>query len=402
MTDGCRAEFSRRTREITAQRAAYRCSFPNCDRITIGPAKKTGKASCIGIAAHIYSAAASGPRGSGGLSPDELKSTENAIWLCGNHASLIDKHRGEEYPPNKLHSYKALHEARIAYELSGIPTPFGWIDSIRIQSSPLFAGPAEIGLAKITLIIGLNASGKTALCEWIAASTDAHYLERWAKIPHRRDRVRVEVGYHFPDPHSADISFLSEDRPQYMLDNELTTVPVTPLKFIYPKEVIFPYGEEPNDLELVSKAMNLHPYEILALCEDMKSHGSEYVTQAWFEDSDEGCFMFAKVKSRRPNQPRLFRMLSGSERARVLMELGILAANRYALMNPTLLILDSGFWRLDAYWLNDYAELLGSPSWKFQTIATLGPRDINFDDVRWAGWKVVRLSGRPPHVIIDS
>ena len=80
------AEFTKTTRELTARRAGFRCSFPSCDRITVGPSAEADKSSCIGIAAHIYAAAAGGPRGSNGLSKEELKSPANAVWLCEDHA----------------------------------------------------------------------------------------------------------------------------------------------------------------------------------------------------------------------------------------------------------------------------------------------------------------------------
>ena len=401
-----RANFSAKTKKLTAQRSGYRCSFPGCDLITIGPAKDTQKSLNNGIAAHIYGAATSGsgPRGTGGLSDDELKSSQNAIWLCGNHASLIDKHRGEEYPPEKLHSFKALHETRIAHELAGIHTPFGWIHSLKIHSSPLFAKQIEIEFAKLTLIFGGSSVGKTAICEWIAAVNDAQYLERWAKtIPSFSKRVSVEVSYHDPEPHSAGVSLSSQKFPEYKLDDALTVIPSAPLKVIFPTEVRFEHGEEQNDLKLVSKALNLHPYEIQALCEDMTTNGSDYVKHAWFEeDNDGGCYMVAEVQSDHPSGPHMFRALSGSERARVLMELGILAANRLAVMNPTLLILDSEFWRLDTNWLRRYADFLGSPTCNFQTIASIGPNRVNFNDLTWAGWKIVRLAGEPPDVMIHT
>jgi hypothetical protein len=51
-----REEFSDDTKRIIAQRAGYRCSFPNCDRVTIGPGKAFDDVILVGEAAHIYSA----------------------------------------------------------------------------------------------------------------------------------------------------------------------------------------------------------------------------------------------------------------------------------------------------------------------------------------------------------
>lgn len=395
------AEFNKPTRELTARRAGFRCSFPSCDRITVGPSAEAGKSSCIGKAAHIYSASDDGPRTSGGLSKEELKSPANAIWLCGGHADLIDKHKGVEYPSGLLISYKDLHEARIALELGGIHPPLGWVKNLKIHSSPLFSEPTEIEFAKLTLFVGGNDTGKTALCEWLAATAEAQYLERWAarKIPCGQNRVSLEVNYLDPTPHSASVSFLSEKSPQYKLDHAVTAMPITPLKIIFPGELRFPNKEKPNDLELVSRALRLHPYEVLALCEDMPSAGSPYVTHASFRDDEEGCHMFAAVKGSRA---RLLRLLSGSECARVLMELAVLAASRLAMANPTMLILDSGAWTLDTDWLKRYGEFLASAASGFQTVASIPTRDVNFDELRWAGWKLIRLDGKPPDVTIHT
>ena len=169
-----RAEFSEKTRILVAQRAGYKCSYINCGKLTIGPDKDPRKAVVAGVASHIYSAALSGkgPRGTGDLRKSELESPENCIWLCAHHASLIDKRQGEHYPATLLHSYKTLHETRVAHELSGTVTPFGWIDRLVIASSPLFSGRHEISFAKLNLIVGGNSVGKTALCEWLAGASN--------------------------------------------------------------------------------------------------------------------------------------------------------------------------------------------------------------------------------------
>ena len=395
------AEFAEKTRELTARRAGFRCSFPSCDRTTVGPSAEVNKSSCIGIAAHIYGAAAGGPRGSHGLSNDELKSPANAIWLCEDHASLIDKHKGVEYPRELLIGYKALHEARIARELSGIHVPFGWVKNFIIHSSPLLAEPTEIEFAKLTLLVGGNSIGKTALCEWLAATTDAHYMERWSpeKTPAGLDRLSVEVNYLDPTSHSAKVSFLSGTSPKYSLDGALTTMPIAPLRVIFPGMLrVFP-EEKPNDLERMSTALRLHPYEVMALCEDVSSGGSPYVTHASFHDDDEGCHMLAAVRG---GSPLPLPALSHSECARVLMELAMLAASRLAATSPTILVLDSGAWTLDTNWLKRYGELLASTTFGFQTVASIPSRNINFDELRWAGWKIVWLHGKPPNVTINT
>ena len=113
-----RIEFSRKVRRTVAARSGFRCSFPDCRRVTIGPGPGT-EVTTTGVASHIFSAAPGGPRGQGGLSKEDLSSLLNAIWLCATHADVVDKNRGAQYPPSLLLSFKDAHEARIVREQGG-------------------------------------------------------------------------------------------------------------------------------------------------------------------------------------------------------------------------------------------------------------------------------------------
>jgi hypothetical protein len=80
-----------------AGRCAYRCSFPGCDKPTIGPGARSNQTALTGNAAHIFSASPGGapPRGQGNLTEEQLLSPENAIWMCSDHASYVDTNREE-------------------------------------------------------------------------------------------------------------------------------------------------------------------------------------------------------------------------------------------------------------------------------------------------------------------
>ena len=399
-----RANFSQSTRQLVAQRAGYRCSIPECDRLTVGPANDPNKASVIGVAAHIYSAAFSGkgPRGTGQLSESELKSAENAIWLCSNHAALIDKHSGEDYPATKLHSYKTLHETRIAHELAGVHVPFGWLDSIKVESCPLFGDEVQIDFAKFNLVIGPNSVGKTALCEWIASFSDPIHLERWSKVvPADARRLSLHMRYHNPDPHQVSVDFLSEDYAKYKLDGSPTHICPDPIRVIFPKELRFKHDDRPNDLDLIANTLGLHSYEVKSLCDNLEIE-DPFFQRIWFEESEEGLHMQLEVLTERGMKSRTLRLLASSEQERLLMQLGIQAANKLSLVRPTVLCFDSGFWHLDTNWLKRYAEIFASQVCKFQTIASTRSANIEFDDLTWSGWTLIHLEGKPPDVAVTT
>jgi hypothetical protein len=397
------AEFSPDTRRLIAMRAGYKCSLPLCNRLTLGPAAERLHSTCRGVAAHIYSAAAGGPRGTGGLTSEERSSSDNGIWVCENHGRLIDNNRGTDYSPALLLSYKALHEARIARELDGVSTPFGWLQSMKVHSSSVFAGKAEFSFGKLTLVIGANGSGKTALCQWLASLAHPRYLERWQKPLKNGQPLAFEVKYLDPHSHTAGVSFIDSDFPRYERDSVFSAIPTTPIEVIFPSDLEFyerPSNEgKQDDLKLLADTLKLHPYEVLALCDQIPKDGTGHVKRIWFEKDDDGIWLYADVKGTVPGLP--LRNLSGGECVKIVMELAILAAKRKAETKPTVILLDHA-WRFDSDWLKHYGELLSSPSFGFQTVACMPMREINLDELRWVGWKVIRLKGQVPSVTVSE
>jgi hypothetical protein len=175
-----RIDFSAKTRQIIALRSGYRCAHPECDgRTTVGPATQFDQYEDTGKASHIFAASQRGPRGRGNLSDDELGSVANGLWLCGTHADQVDKNDGVDYPPHVLLSWKAVHEFRIAREHGAVLNPFGWIESFHIIDAPVFKPDQNINFANLNVIVGDNAVGKTAICEWLWSLKDSSTLPRW-------------------------------------------------------------------------------------------------------------------------------------------------------------------------------------------------------------------------------
>lgn len=88
-----RDNFNLTTKRIMAERVAWRCSFPNCGKITIGPRmgeNENDKSLNLGEAAHIVAAAEDGPRYDSNTTQEYRKSIDNGIWMCRAHARFID------------------------------------------------------------------------------------------------------------------------------------------------------------------------------------------------------------------------------------------------------------------------------------------------------------------------
>jgi hypothetical protein len=121
-----RDDFNPTTKRLLAERAAFRCSNPDCKKTTIGPSVADETRSISqGVAAHICAAHKNGPRYDAGQDPEQRKSASNGIWLCAACGTLIDKNNGIDFPAPSLRGWKTRHEEAVFVELSAGQSEIG-------------------------------------------------------------------------------------------------------------------------------------------------------------------------------------------------------------------------------------------------------------------------------------
>jgi len=129
-----RDEFTEVTKRKLRDNVSSRCSKPDCRVPTTAPSNS------IGIAAHICAASKRGPRYDKYMTPLQRKSIDNAIWLCCNHATEIDKNPNN-YSVELLKQWKAQAEEFATKEL-GIKLPSD-TDAINMVTSALTGNPTQ-------------------------------------------------------------------------------------------------------------------------------------------------------------------------------------------------------------------------------------------------------------------
>lgn len=139
-----RDNFTKKTIEVLAKRVGYLCSNPQCRRHTIGPNSDPEKSTNIGVAAHIEAAAPLGPRYNQSQTEAVRRSIENAIWLCSDCSTLIDKNSAD-YPVSKLKLWKRDAEQEMNAKLASSAsqtesTPFIEADLIWSNNGRKFKG----------------------------------------------------------------------------------------------------------------------------------------------------------------------------------------------------------------------------------------------------------------------
>ncbi|HAV13667.1 MAG TPA: hypothetical protein DCX06_09305 [Opitutae bacterium] len=398
-----RENFTAKVRNQIEKSAGHQCSFPGCNRRTNGPGPaKTEYISASGYAAHIYSASKGGPRGQGGLDSTELKMAENGIWLCGNHAKLIDNCNGERYPSETLHSYKALHEARVLLEHEGLYPPVGWIHEVSLIQSPLFHARQTLQLSKLNLIYGKNGTGKTAIIEWIQSLFDCEKIERW--IPADKSMLNLQMTLLNPAIQHLEMRVEGKEIKYFIGGNQ---IPFVPIGFRIFKPTPFDYSIV-DDSEMIAKALGLPIPTIDALIEEVNRfpHAKAKNLRFEFDTDDEGNtlkerVLFADIIGTRPNLV-LRGNLSGSETENILLELATAAARLSGKYCPTLLILDECIRCIFDGFFDFYSNHLLNPLNQFQTLMCIPEYRLDLDNVRWNGWQVIRTHGTPPNASLSQ
>ena len=112
-------DFPAPVRAALAAEAGQRCANPHCRLRTLGPSDTaaTGTAN-IGVAAHITAAQPGGARYDADMASSVRKSAHNGIWLCQNHAHLVD-HNSKRYTVGLLCAWKRRARELTMAELAG-------------------------------------------------------------------------------------------------------------------------------------------------------------------------------------------------------------------------------------------------------------------------------------------
>lgn len=202
MADGGRDEFPLGVKRALAERVAYRCSHPSCRVLTVGPSDEKATArSMTGVAAHI-AGASDGPgsrRYDSAMTPDERSSIDNGIWLCQNHARLIDTDE-MRFPATMLHHWRRLAELKCRIEQESGRAPDS--SKLELRTEPLAANHIVVpGLGIENELIGDALEDCALDVIWGPEITYAarDFLIEWTRNAFRHglaSKVRIDVSAH--------------------------------------------------------------------------------------------------------------------------------------------------------------------------------------------------------------
>ncbi len=379
-----KADFSDATKEQAAKRAGYRCSFPGCNRVTIGPGAGPEDVASIGTCCHIYASSPGGPRGTGGLSKKERSSLANAFWACADHGRLIDTNDGNRYPSEMLQSYKRYHESRIAMELGHKIPRMGWFHRLRVLADPHFR-PFELFLGDTTLVTGYP--GKTALCERIAGCVDVGHLWRW--LPEQDNPESLHYELRVIDPLETVLTVKAGkalDDVTLLENGKEVPVWSRSARAVFLKH-FEDYSCNSDEISFVAKVLGLEGVNVINLLPYANAMSMCGVTNLQARPDDGGYSLHGDLRGTRAGLS--FVQWSHGERALVFAVLALSLAQFHGKHQSTILILDGGMNQLDDELFAQLYREISTRTWGFQIVVA---RNTPGNVIDWTGWMHFRVS----------
>lgn len=152
----------------------------------------------VGVGAHITAAAPGGPRYDERLTAEERASEANGIWMCQLHGKQIDDN-ASRHAAEDLRRWKAQHEQWIFARISSADSVLKHgITSVAIENVGPFRERSRIALGRHNVVFGGNGTGKSTLCQSIAAFAGGENFEnfrrRWRLFgPSRSPSMTIEA-----------------------------------------------------------------------------------------------------------------------------------------------------------------------------------------------------------------
>ncbi|WP_433763654.1 hypothetical protein [Flavobacterium ginsenosidimutans] len=390
-----RDEFLASTKRELAQRAGYLCSI--CSAITVGPSHENETSvSLTGQAAHI--SAASGGAGSRRydltLTTEQRKSMDNGIWLCNNHATLIDRDE-ETYTVQYLKNIKHDHEEKIRLKQLGVNVEKGLVSKIELSNFGQISSTVTLNFTDRNIIYGDNGVGKTLILELIGSLSDKSYLDRWTN--ERRTKVNSFCNIHYikKQTDKFSISIDRQNRLSYSFNNAVMPFLLPTMSILYISESYWDFlsairreeREKKSTISLISSYFKLTENELINIIGSISRDKKLFFNDIDYDKEDHEILI--RFNGPRNEFYRSFRSLSNGEQLRVLLEITIKIAHYYSKFNSTILLIEkTSFSSIDYGGINKLFRAIHEEKPDFQFFFTA----INIDDYDTEGFKVYELA----------
>ncbi|WP_323929469.1 hypothetical protein [Aeromonas caviae] len=391
-----RISFKHTVLDTLYRKSGGRCSFPRCKNPTMGPSiNEDGPVINMGVACHIYSASPGGPRGQGGKDTDFLSSEKNGIWCCNQHAALIDKNNGKDYPAEDLFAWKKLAEARTQKQMTDMPSPFGWVSSIKFTKLESIKNPPKINLSRRTFIFGRNCSGKSSLMELAASIGQSKYSTRFQRVNSvhalncETTDVEGYITYTTVDTLSKNFTIkITNGIPTRFDETTQCLLPPGDIAVIYCSSHENRFLHNEDHVDFFTRYLNVDEGSLISLIKHRTNtllDGEIKIVYGEKEDDDydppkkirrkkEDGEYYKELHFRHTGRPYWvpYERLSHSEKGMLLLDLALAAAREISKQRLTLFMIDDLIYYLDDCNFKKYIESLSEGD--FQVLSIIPPK----------------------------
>ncbi len=392
------SDFKPDTKHIIAGRAGFRCSYPDCNRLLIGPGTESDKLTNLGDCGHIFAASPIGPRTDGGLTPEQLKSPQNGIFLCKHHHGLVDRRFSDnEHTSDMLLRYKDRHEFRISGEIGEYQYPLNWINSFKLVKSTLFKNPLEILLGKVTFLFGENNSGKSLIVDVLYAALTQELEPRL----NRRD-FSATCQIEFDNPVLSKIKVEMDHTGEVRYEAKNLNEAFLP----YPIRVLFLRNElemQKDHIGEIADCLRLSRAFLLTHIRNLELSDSLYAEGIRVVPGRRKPYLIDELTVRTASSKDFympFGSLSSSEQFLTVVDILIALANSLAAFQTVFLLIDwADLFHLDKKNMSRVMEHLRSKSSRFQSLV-VSPHP--YPHIDWTGWGIANLHNEVPHTLVKQ
>lgn len=247
------------------------------------------------------------------------------------------------------------------------------------------------------------------MCEWITAISDPGWgLRRWRNTYGKDEPLSFEATLFTPTKFVVGIHVEDSSKIRFELNGEpipynpisirvITIIDVEKARIADHEKTVW---ESWSDLRRISSAIHIDEISIENILPQVGA-GERTVQRVWVEmdtkseyesDEDFSPRELLMVKLKHHNFNLSFFQLSSSEKALVLIELGIALASFYAQYTPTVLVLDL-FSLFDQFHRTELVARISSSEYLFQTIIEVGAKDGQVDFQIKPSWEIATLVG---------
>lgn len=282
-------------------------------------------------------------------------------------------------------------KSQIINDLEG-PQKFPVIKRIGFPKTPLLCADESLLLSKISVFLGNNGIGKTAICEWISGLESIKYLKRWLDLSKSQPII---LRFDIKDANKHNLSLkLSNSSLTFSLDgNDIPENPY-PFRIILASKKSFS-TEGMDDADILAKHLNIDKATLKKYSSRVGSHLYCTINKIQFRDENSKTNVYVDMEGTKPNLR--FVSLSGGEKGRVILELAIAISQFLSSTTPVILIIERDNFGLDTVSATKYVDWIISNNFHFQTIIVTLPHD---NDVDWSKCEVIHFIGEPPNVKI--